>query len=98
MFIPQTARQYGLRVDEQVDERLDPELETAAAMALLTDLHDEFGDWGLALAAYNKGARAVRKAIHSSDSRSVLRLIELGALSPYAARVMAAALLMESTQ
>jgi len=95
MFIPATARQYGLRVDDKIDERFDPELETDAAVALLTDLHDSFGDWGLALAAYNQGPQAVRSAIQSGGTRDVLELIEQGELNPYAAKVMAAAALLE---
>lgn len=94
MFIPQTARTYGLTVDDTVDERLDPELETAAAVALLTDLHTRFGDWGLALAAYNQGSRAVERAVEIGETDDVLRLIEAGHLNPYAARVMAAALVL----
>lgn len=96
MFIPQTARAYGLQVDAVADERLDLALETDAAVTLLTDLHARYGDWGLALAAYNQGHRAVDAAIEAGGSRDVLRLIEAGLLNPYAARVMAGALLLES--
>jgi len=94
MFIPETARLYGMKVNARTDDRLDPERETEAAMALLTDLHDRYNDWGLALAAYNQGSRAVDAAIEAGESRDVLRLIEAGHLNPYAARVMAGALLL----
>ncbi|MEZ4236367.1 MAG: transglycosylase SLT domain-containing protein [Myxococcota bacterium] len=56
MFIPSTARAYGLQVDDAVDERLDPASVTGAAIALLSDLQ-RYGDWALALAGYNQETR-----------------------------------------
>ncbi len=95
MFIAPTARSYGLVVTDELDERYDPEAETGAAMALLSDLYAEFGDWGLALAGYNMGARAVRRAIHEGETRDPWALTEQGLLNDYAASVMGAAVLME---
>lgn len=63
MFIPATARRYGLHVDAVTDERLDPVLETRAAVALLSELHERYGGWPLALAAYNQGERTVDAAV-----------------------------------
>lgn len=95
MFIPQTARRYGMRVDDEHDDRLDVVVETDAAMRLLTDLHDEFGSWPLALAGYNQGARRVRDAMASQGTDDPWELIRVGALNDYAARVMAVAILIE---
>lgn len=68
-LMPGTARHYGLRVDAIVDERLDAHLSTEAAMKILTELHEQFSDWNLVLAAYNCGGGRVRKAIRQSGSR-----------------------------
>jgi len=67
-FMSSTGRQYGLAVGSLVDERRDPELATDAAIAFLGDLYQRFGDWNLALAAYNSGPGNVRKAIRRSGS------------------------------
>lgn len=96
MFIAPTARDYGLRVEGTVDERFDPELETAAAVALLTDLHAEFGDWRLALAAYNQGPVVVRRAIERGGTRDPWALVAGGWLNTYSADVVATAAVMQA--
>ena len=90
MFIPSTARTYGLRVNPEQDQRLDPVLETRAAAALLSDLHAEFEDWGLALAGYNQGSTHVRDAIESQGTNDWATLVESGALNRYSTLVFAA--------
>ncbi len=65
-FMFGTGRQYGLKISSYVDERQDPLLATDAACRYIEDLHDIFGDWDLALAAYNSGPGNVTKAIRRS--------------------------------
>lgn len=62
-FIPETGKRYGLAVDYWVDMRRTPELATAAALKYLKRLYDEFGDWLLAMAAYNCGEGRVRRLV-----------------------------------
>ncbi|MFW2365685.1 MAG: LysM peptidoglycan-binding domain-containing protein [Desulforhopalus sp.] len=59
-FMKATGRQYNLRVDKYIDERRDALKSTKAAVAYLGDLYREFGDWHLAVAAYNGGPGKIR--------------------------------------
>ena len=68
-FMAPTARQYGLRVDRWLDERLDPEKSTVAAANYLKDLYTTFGSWDLVQAAYNAGETKVIRAIKGTGTR-----------------------------
>ncbi|MEP2025075.1 MAG: LysM peptidoglycan-binding domain-containing protein [Reichenbachiella sp.] len=65
-FMPATGRSYGLSQSWYIDERMDPYEATQAACRYLKALYNMFGDWELALAAYNTGPGNVRKAIRRS--------------------------------
>lgn len=73
-FIPGTGKRYGLQVDFWVDMRRNPEAATEAALGYLKDLHDEFGDWLLAMAAYNCGEGRIRKLVGDSSTYWNLKL------------------------
>jgi len=68
-FMPSTGRLYGLEVNSLVDERMDPIKSTEAACMFLKSLYNMFGDWNLAIAAYNCGPGNVNKAIHRADGK-----------------------------
>ncbi|MGV6845221.1 MAG: LysM peptidoglycan-binding domain-containing protein [Lutibacter sp.] len=65
-FMYQTGKQYHLNISSYVDERYDPLRATEAACKYLKNLYQIFGDWDLALAAYNSGPGNVSKAIRRS--------------------------------
>jgi membrane-bound lytic murein transglycosylase D len=66
-FIPSTGYKFGLSRDTWVDERLDPEKATAAAIDYMEELHRIFGDWTTVLAAYNCGEGTVLKVIRKQS-------------------------------
>ena len=68
-FMYSTAKSYGLTINSFVDERLDPIKSAHAAAQYLQDAYDIFGDWNLAIAAYNCGAGNVNKAIRRSGGK-----------------------------
>lgn len=69
-LMPGTARELGLTVGPVLDERLDPELGCAAGLEYLRIQYERYGDWSLALAAYNCGPGNVNKALRRSRGRN----------------------------
>ena len=69
-FMYGTGRQFDLNVSSYVDERSDPYRATEAACKYLSELYGIFGDWDLALAAYNSGPGNVSKAIRRSGGNT----------------------------
>lgn len=80
-FMIATGRVYGLEVNSLIDERLDPVKSTHAAARFLKDLYALYGDWHLAIAAYNCGPGNVNKAIRRSGGKR-----DFWAIYPYLPR------------
>ncbi len=68
-FMPATARWLGLHIDSSLDERCDPHKSTDTALKYLTSLYKRFGDWELAIAAYNGGGGRVSRAMKRARSK-----------------------------
>jgi peptidoglycan lytic transglycosylase D len=69
-FMSATAKRFGLKVGGHTDQRRDPARETDAALAYLTLLHERFGSWYLAAAAYNSGEGTVSRALKRVTGKS----------------------------
>jgi len=68
-FMPATARWLGLDINNSVDERCDPHKSTDTALKYLNSLHKRFGNWELAIAAYNGGGGRVSRAMKRARSK-----------------------------
>lgn len=75
-FMPGTGKHYGLTVDDWIDERRDPYASTEAAIKYLKKLYADFGDWSLALAAYNAGEGKIGRALAKTGCEDYFSLCE----------------------
>lgn len=101
-FVPSTAREYGLSVSREKDERTSVEASTRAAAQYLRDLYKRFGNWPLALAAYNAGEGSVGAALATAGVSTFWQLSAAGLLPPetrnYVPAVLAAIHLLRPEQ
>jgi membrane-bound lytic murein transglycosylase D len=101
-FMPATGAVYGLKQTPQMDLRRNPRLATQAAAHHLRDLYVRFGDWNLALAAYNMGYEQLLDRIDRYGTADFNELVHQGALpketSKYVPKIAAAALVANNLE
>lgn len=94
-FMPATAREYGLEVNDYVDERFDPEKSTEAACRYLKNAYNRYGSWENAAASYNAGMGRVSTELSSQGVSSAYDLWLADETMRYIFRLLAAKIVME---
>ena len=97
-FMPQTARDFGLEVSGDIDERLNLIKATESAAAYLTVAYAEFGNWTLAAAAYNAGVQRIKTSLGKQQTNSYYDLFLNEETSRYMYRMLATKLIFESPE
>ena len=91
-----TARDYGLEVTDEVDERFDPEKSTVAACKYLKAAYKKYGNWPTVAASYNAGMQRITNELSKQQVSSSFDLYLVQETSRYVFRIIAYKLLMES--
>ncbi len=73
-FVKGTGLRYDLKINQYVDERMDPELSTLAAIEYLKSLYSLFGSWYLSMAAYNAGENKIKRIVMQNQTRDFWEL------------------------
>lgn len=87
-FMPDTAKRYGLQVDEIVDERYDFEKSTEAALLYLEDLYSQFWNWALVIAAYNRWENGLKNDLKEQNVDNFFDLETNTETSEYLYRIL----------
>jgi hypothetical protein len=95
-FMPATGKKYNLEINEEVDMRNNLEAATEAACKYLHFLHDKFGSWTLAAAAYNCGENGLERQIDLQGENSLYNLRLNSETSRYVYRILAMKLIMQN--
>jgi len=95
-FLASTARDYGLEVSDEVDERYDPELSTVAACKYLKSAYKKFGNWATVAASYNAGITRINNELSRQGGSTSFDLYLTQETSRYVFRIMAYKLIMEA--
>lgn len=95
-FMPSTAKDYGLEVNEYVDERYDPEKETQAACRYLKNALSRYGNWESVAASYNAGMGRITNELKAQDVDSAFDLWLADETMRYVVRLLAAKMIMEN--
>jgi len=97
-FMPQTGKEYGLRIDREVDERLHIEKSTRAACQYLKDANVKFDDWMLTSAAYNRGVGGIQNDLNEQEVDSYFDLHLNNETSRYMFRILALKIIFENAE
>lgn len=95
-FIPSTAKQYGLEVNEYVDERYNIVKATEAACRFLKSFKAKYGDWESVAAAYNAGPARITKELDAQIASTAMDLYLVEETSRYMFRILATKIIMEN--
>ncbi|MCD4731050.1 MAG: lytic transglycosylase domain-containing protein [Bacteroidales bacterium] len=94
-FMEKTAREYGLEVNDAIDERYNVEKSTKAACQYLLDSYDEFKSWTLVAAAYNAGKRRINETIRKQNVNDYYSMYLNEETSQYIFRILAIKIILE---
>lgn len=94
-FMPSTAREYGLEVNDYVDERFDPVKSTEAACKYLATAHAKYGNWESAAASYNGGMGRITNELAAQQAETAYDLYLTEETSRYMFRLLAMKMIME---
>ena len=97
-FTKSTAKEYGLEVTAEVDERYDIEKETRAACRYLKDAYAKFGDWMTVAASYNGGQNGIARRIESQRRKKAMDLWLVEETSRYMFKIRAVKMCFESPE
>lgn len=94
-FLRGTARDYGLEINGEIDERYHVEKSTYAACDYLKDAYEKFGNWTMVAAAYNAGMRGVERQTERQKSHDYYDLLFVEETQRYVFRIIALKLVLE---
>jgi hypothetical protein len=95
-FMPATGRKYGLTINARVDQRRNLQASTRAAIRYLKDLHEQFGSWSLAVAAFNMGEEGLMAEILEQGVKDYFRLYLPQETQRFLFRILSVKLLVEN--
>ena len=97
-FIPSTGEKYGMRKNKGLDERFDFLKATEGALVYLKNLYGEFGNWSLAMAAYNAGENRIRKEVEFQKTADYFRLHLSAETERYVYKIAVAKIILSSPE
>ncbi len=97
-FMPATAKEYGMKINREIDERLDVEKSTRAACQYMKDANRKFDNWIMSAASYNCGVTGLKSYVKTQGINNFFQLHLNNETSRYVFRIMALKLLMENPE